>query len=607
MQSAELLVHFDPAKELVLATDASDYGVGAVLSYKMEGGTERPIGYMSRSLNGAERNYSTLEKEALAIIFGVKKFHQFLYGHSFTIKTDHKPLEGLLNEKKGIPALAAPRIQRWALTLSAYEYKILYKAGQTNGNADGLSRLPLPEMPESVPVPGETILLMEHLEGTPVHSDHIKEWTKRDPVLSQVLRFILEGWPTKNNSEELNPYFTKRSELSVEDGCVLWGARVVVPPQGRSKILTELHEAHPGESRMKALARSYVWWPGMDQEIVKKVKGCDKCQANQSAPADAPLHPWEWPGLPWSRIHIDYVGPYKGEMFLVVVDAYSKWLEVHRMKSITSTATIERLREMFATHGLPATLVSDNGSNFTSSEFQGFMKKNGIKHIKVAPYHPASNGLAERAVRIFKEGYEKMEDGSVQTKLSRFLLSYRTTPHSTTGVPPAELLMKRRLHTHLNQLVPSIADRVRNKQSQQKAAHDYHAKEREILEGQAVYAQEGLVARNCLGENWSSVSSSSTGQRDSHPGHQDHVRRRENDVSEEPVVSVTPSVTPGVTPVVLPEPDAISPTSGVSDQLEVPKSPSAAPTQTPVKTSSLVRRPVRKRVRPGYLRDYLCE
>jgi len=201
----------------------------------------------------------------------------------------------------------------------------------------------------------------------------------------------------------------------------------------------------------------------MDQVIVKKEKGCDKCQSNQSAPAEAPLHHWEWPGLPWSRIHIDYVGPYKGEMFLVVMDAYSKWLEVHRMKSITSTATIEKLREMFATHGLPATLVSDNGSNFTNSEFQEFMKKNGIKHIKVAPYHPASNGLAERAVRIFKEGCEKMENGSVQTKLSRFLLSYRTTPHSTTGVPPAELLMKRRLHTQLNRLVPSVANRVRNK------------------------------------------------------------------------------------------------------------------------------------------------
>ena len=264
LQSTDLLVHFDPEKELVLATDASDYGVGAVLSHKMKNGTERPIGYVSRSLQEAERKYSTLEKEALAIIFGVKKFHQFLYGHRFIIKTDHKPLEGLLNEKKGIPSQAAPRIQRWALTLSSYEYEISYKAGQTNGNADGLSRLPLPVMPDSVPLPGETILLMEHLEGTPVHSGHIKAWTKRDPVLSQVLRYTLEGWPKAVNSEELTPYYTKRTELSVEDGCILWGTRVIVPPQGRSKVLSELHEAHPGESRMKALARSYVWWPGLD-------------------------------------------------------------------------------------------------------------------------------------------------------------------------------------------------------------------------------------------------------------------------------------------------------------------------------------------------------
>ena len=195
-------------------------------------------------------------------------------------------------------------------------------------------------------------------------------------------------------------------------------------------------------------------------------------------------------------------------MFLVVVDAYSKWLEVHRMKSITSTATNEKLKEMFAAHGLPATLVSNNGSNFTSSEFQEFMKKNGIKHIKVAPYHPASNGLAERAVRIFKGGYEKMEDGSVQTKLSRFLLSYHTNLHSTTGVPTAELLMKllMRLHTHLNQLVPSIADRASNNQFQQKAAHDYHAKDRKIQEGQAVYAKDFQYKKawrpGCLELSW---------------------------------------------------------------------------------------------------------
>ena len=608
LQSAELLVHFDPRKELILASDASDYGVGAVLSHKMEDGSERPVGYVSRSLNDAERNYSTLEKEALAIIFGVKKFHQFLYGHSFTIKTDHKPLEGLLNEKKGIPTQAAPRIQRWALTLAGYEYKISYKAGQTNGNADALSRLPLPVMPNAVPLPGETILLMEHMEGTPVHSGQIKEWTKRDPVLSQVLRFTLQGWPTTNSSVELNPFFSKKTELSVEDGCVLWGARVVVPPQGRSKILTELHEAHPGESRMKALARSYVWWPGMDQDIVKEVKRCDKCQSHQRAPAEAPLHPWEWPGLPWSRLHIDYAGPYKGEMFLVVVDAYSKWLDVHCMKSTTSTATIEKLREIFATHGLPATLVSDNGSNFSSSEFEEFMKKNGIKHVKVAPYHPASNGLAERAVRIFKEGFEKMEGGSVKTKLSRFLLSYRTTPHSTTGVPPAELLMKRKLHTQLNQIVPSIANRVRNKQSQQKVAHDYHAREREIQEGQAVYAKDfrykktwipgtvtektGPVSARVLLDNGTVIRR-----------HQDHLRSRENEVVPKQATSDLPEVVP----VVLPESLTAPPTPSVRDQPDVPRSPLAAPGETPVATSLQGTRPVRKRAKPGYLKDYICE
>ena len=136
---------------------------------------------------------------------------------------------------------AAPRIQQWALTLSAYENEISYKAGQTNGNADGLSRLPLPVMPGSGPLPGETILLTEHLEDIPVHSGHIKGWTKRDPVLSQVLRYTLEGWPKAVNSDELTPYYTKRTKLSVKDGGILWGTRVIVPPQGRSKFLSELH------------------------------------------------------------------------------------------------------------------------------------------------------------------------------------------------------------------------------------------------------------------------------------------------------------------------------------------------------------------------------
>ena len=215
LQSADLLVHFDPSKPLILATDASDYGVGAVLSHQLPEGSEKPIGYASRSLNSAECNYSTIEKETLAIIFGVKKFHQFLYGHAFTINTDHKPLEGLLSATKGVPPLAAPRVQRWALTLAAYKYSIHYKVGRQNENADALSRLPLPELPSTVPQPGETVLLMNHLNETPVTSAQIKDWTKRDPVLSQVVRFTLGSWPTLCESDALKPYMRRRLELRV--------------------------------------------------------------------------------------------------------------------------------------------------------------------------------------------------------------------------------------------------------------------------------------------------------------------------------------------------------------------------------------------------------
>ena len=432
-QSAELLVYFQPDLELILASDASDYGVGAVLFHRIADGTEHPIGYVSRSLNSADRGYSTIEKEALAIIFGVKKFNQFLYGRKFTIQTDHKPLEGLFNEQKGVPQQAAPRVQRWALTLAAYEYKIAYKAGETNANADALSRPPLSEIPEYVPMPGETVLLLEQLDHTPVNSRHIREWTRRDPVLSRVYHFTLNGWPNYTPEAELHPYLSRKAELTIEDGCVLWGNRVIVPPQGRPQVIAELHEAHPGISRMKALAHGYVWWPSMDKELENAVKSCSQCQLHQKAPQEAPLHPWEWPGQPWSRLHIDYAGPYKGHMYLMVMDAYSKWMDVHIMKSTTSAATIEKLREIFATHGLPENIVSDNGPNFTSAEFEDFLAKNGIKHTKVSPHQPASNGQAERAVRVFKEGMEKMEGGNMQTKLSGFLLKYRTTPHSTTG------------------------------------------------------------------------------------------------------------------------------------------------------------------------------
>ena len=285
------------------------------------------------------------------------------------------------------------------------------------------------------------------------------------------------------------------------DGCVIWGSRVVVPSQGREAVLAELHETHPGIVRMKNLARSYVWWPNITEDLETRVRSCTECQNERPSPAKAPLHPWEWPTEPWSQIHLDYAGPFEGKMLLVLVDAHSKWLDVIPARSATSTVTIEKLRTIFATHGIPRKIVTDNGSVFTSDEFSTFMKKNGIVHTLTSPYHPASNGLAERGVQTFKNGISKLKEGSVETRLARFLSKYRLTPHAATRRSPAELLLGRQPRSRLDLLHPDTRSRVEVSQSRQKTYNDVHAKARTFQVGERVYV------RNSVGlPNWISAT-----------------------------------------------------------------------------------------------------
>ena len=201
-------------------------------------------------------------------------------------------------------------------------------------------------------------------------------------------------------------------------------------------------------------------------------------------PPIAPLHPWDWPDRPWARIHADYAGPFMSKMFLLMVDAHSKWLEVH---VATSRSTIENMRSTFATHGLSELLVTDNGSAFTSKEFEEFLQKNGIRHVTSAPYHPATNGSVERAVQTFKTAMKKATpDTPIETRVARFLFHYRLTPHSTTGISPAELLLGRRPRMHLDQLRPDLAHTVRKQQEQQKTVHDQRVRARSFIIGESV-------------------------------------------------------------------------------------------------------------------------
>ena len=487
LSSAPVLAHYDPSVPLKMAGDASAYGIGAVISHVFADGKERPVAYASRTLSANERNYSQIEKEALALVFGVQKFHTYLYGRKFTLVTDHKPLTTVLGPKHGIPSMAAACLQRWALLLSAYTYDIEFKRTQDHANADGLSRLP---QGERQPPSTNSAFVIGQIQALPVTAEMLEAATRQDPILSQLNRFIREGWPA-NTAEEYRPFKERQQELTTQGQVVLWGSRVIIPLKLRQVILEELHWNHPGVVRMKSLARSYLWWPGLDKELERYVQHCEACQTVRNAPAPAPLHPWLWPTKPWMRIHVDFAGPFQGKMYFILVDAHSKWPEVIPMSTTTSNQTIAVLRQLFAAHGIPQQLVSDNGPQFTSEEFATFCKMNGIKHIRCSPYHPSSNGQAERFVQTFKRAMTVSDNGkqSLSQRLWSFLLRYRCTPHSTTNQAPCDLFVGRRLRTRLDLLRPAQEDHVLNKQAQQKLHHDQHCRERDLEPGQGVMAR----------------------------------------------------------------------------------------------------------------------
>jgi len=497
LTSENLLIHYNPELPIVLHTDASPYGLGAVLSHITKEGEEKPVAYVSRTLSAHERNYAHIEKEGLAVVYAVKKLHQYLYGQKFEIYTDHKPLLGLLGEHKPVSETAAARIQRWALLLSAYNYVLKYRQGRENGNADALSRLPRYATHAEVSWDVNEIHMMS-MDQSPVKAAEIANVVRRDPILSKVVGFVHHGWPEGFEADEsLKPFTKRKNELSVENGVLVWGSRVVIPSGLQSRVLSELHVSHVGMSRMKMLARAYVWWPNMDKDIESLVAGCRECSLHRKSPGGAPLHPWEVASGPWQRLHIDYAGPFMNRMFLIVSDAFSKWLDVHVTSGSTSEVTIEKLRHTFATHGLPEVIVSDNGSCFTSEEFKLFTARNGIRHVTSAPYHPSTNGLAERSVQTFKNALKKWSNvgGTIESKVERFLFSYRNTPHSTTGVCPAEMLMNRRPRTVLSMVLPSM------KSVLQKANDDMSAKKR--MNVREFTVGERVLARNYGGgQKW---------------------------------------------------------------------------------------------------------
>ena len=266
--------------------------------------------------------------------------------------------------------------------MSQFQYEIQYRKTTDHGNADALSRFPTKEIPGLEYDEAEVNLISnELLDNLPVTAKSICQASSKDKLLSKILRFCSNQWPSHLSKEddEIRPFFNRRAELSIEQGVLMWGLRVVIPFKLRKKILDALHETHSGIVRMKSLARQHVWWPHIDEEVEAIAKSCPECCSTRPSPPSAPLHPWQFPERSWQRLHIDLAGPLHNKMWLVVTDAHSKWPEVFDMNAnITSSNVIRKIREVIARFGIPEQIVSDNGPKFTSSELRLFVRAMGF-------------------------------------------------------------------------------------------------------------------------------------------------------------------------------------------------------------------------------------
>ena len=273
------------------------------------------------------------------------------------------------------------------------------------------------------------------------------EESERDEQLKKVKQSVITGeW--NNKDEDIKPFYQSRDELTHKGGILLKGHKIIIPKKLRTRILNLAHETHMGIVKTKALLREKVWWPGMYSEIENVINTCIPC-LSMGTTVKEPMGFVDFPmAKPWEQVHIDMCGPYpNGDNVLGIIDAATRWPDLYITKSTTSKAIISRLKKCFATHGYPEVIVTDNAPNLISIDIEEFCEENGIKHHKATTYWPQGNSEIERFYRTLSKFVKTThsEGRCWQEEVDSFLLLYRNTPHSTTSVSPAMLLMNREL------------------------------------------------------------------------------------------------------------------------------------------------------------------
>ena len=365
------------------------------------------------------------------------------------------------------------------------------------GHADGLSRLIARSTSDTEDIVVSSVeaevcqVFQDACRALPVTAQMVKEASTNDPLIKKVKQAMLKGWKAGNTTSEFYQFYLRRDSLSIYDDCLMFSERLVIPASLQQRVLKQFHVGHPGRSRMKSIVRSYVYWPFIDKHVEDYVARCSRCASAAKNPPKSESLTWPPTKSPWSRIHLDFAGPLDSRYFLVLIDSHSKWPEICVMKNPTTTATISFLRDIFSRFGVPETLVTDNGTQFTSFEFADFCRVNGIQHIRTPPYHPQSNGQVERFVDTLKRALLKAQgEGNNEEILNAFLKTYRCTPHMILeNKSPAEVMFGRKIRTSWDLIKPC-------KKNTQPTSHTQVQRIRKFEVGDLVYARDYRHSQN---------------------------------------------------------------------------------------------------------------
>ena len=443
------LSYFNPKYHTKIQVDSSKIGLGAAL---IQVNPEKPdvehvIAYASKSLSEVESRYANIERECLAVVYGVEKFHTYVYGKKVTVESDHKPLEAILTKNL---AQAPPRLQRMMLRLQPYDIDVKYRKGSELLLADFLSRYK----------PNDTgkHITMDHTIHSIQWSDSklqgLRMATAEDQTLSTLLETVKEGWPSecRDLPKTLKPYWTLKDYISIDNGILLKGEQIIVPESYQHDILSQLHNhSHQGIEKTQMLARKCVYWPNINTDISNTVGKCHICNTYCNSQRSEPMHPRELPSYPWEILGSD-IFELEGQRYLLLCDYFSKFFITRKITNETSSTVIQQLKLIFSEHGIPSEICTDNGPCYSSKEFRNFVTAYGFKHTTSSPHYPQSNGFAERMVGTVKKTIKKCIAAGEDIELALLLL--RTTPIANNLPSPAELLYGRPIKSILPTVIP---------------------------------------------------------------------------------------------------------------------------------------------------------